>query len=400
MAGSAAGIRAGRAFVELFTKDEGLRKGLNSAQKLLNDFGKSVQRMGLTIFKFGAGGLAALGGLAAGLSKLRETAAGLGFGLSPRDTIIANELAAAQKRLAAAFTGGLMRIGLALAPILTKLANSLAAIITRMSEFINRNRGLVVSVATVLAGVAAAGAAIYAAGVIISAVGSIIGGITTVIGALGAAWGAITAVFASGPLLAIAAGFIVAGGALYAFLRYTAAGQTTLNNFVQFLGYMAGRIKEVAKAMFDAFSAGNVELAVKIMWKGVEVEFLKALVFLKSFINQYRTLLAAIVPASLLIPADLGDIIADTAALAKAVGDLEALRKQAAKEAASDKGGDPFTAAVKNTSTAGTFNATHGISRLGNNDFPKRIANATESMLKLMQNAARGGAPLTPAVVK
>ncbi len=47
MAGSAGAIRAGKAFVELFTKDSALRKGLASARKELDSFGAYSRKMGM-----------------------------------------------------------------------------------------------------------------------------------------------------------------------------------------------------------------------------------------------------------------------------------------------------------------------------------------------------------------
>lgn len=51
---SASAIRAGRAFVELFTKDDELRKGLSRAQKMIGDFGKRVDAAGAKLLAVGA----------------------------------------------------------------------------------------------------------------------------------------------------------------------------------------------------------------------------------------------------------------------------------------------------------------------------------------------------------
>lgn len=54
MAGSAQGIRAGRAFVELFADDTKLVRGLRAAERKLKAFGSSVQTMGKGLFAMGA----------------------------------------------------------------------------------------------------------------------------------------------------------------------------------------------------------------------------------------------------------------------------------------------------------------------------------------------------------
>ena len=54
MAGSAQGIRAGRAFVELFADDTKLVRGLRAAERKLKAFGSSVQAIGKGMFALGA----------------------------------------------------------------------------------------------------------------------------------------------------------------------------------------------------------------------------------------------------------------------------------------------------------------------------------------------------------
>lgn len=54
MAAGAGGIRAGRAFVELFADDTKLVRGLRSAQKRLQTFGASVTKLGAGMFAAGA----------------------------------------------------------------------------------------------------------------------------------------------------------------------------------------------------------------------------------------------------------------------------------------------------------------------------------------------------------
>ena len=57
---AAQGIRAGRAFVELFADDTKLVRGLRSAEKRLKAFGASVQSIGTKIFGLGAAAIAPL----------------------------------------------------------------------------------------------------------------------------------------------------------------------------------------------------------------------------------------------------------------------------------------------------------------------------------------------------
>lgn len=66
---SGGAIRAGKAFVELFTKDDRLRKGLESARKRLTAFGRFAAGIGAKMF---AGGAAVVGTLTAAVFKFAK----------------------------------------------------------------------------------------------------------------------------------------------------------------------------------------------------------------------------------------------------------------------------------------------------------------------------------------
>src|SRR3990172_2143715 len=57
---SAQGIRAGRAFVELFADDTKLVRGLKAAERKLKAFGAGVRSIGTKLFALGAGIIAPL----------------------------------------------------------------------------------------------------------------------------------------------------------------------------------------------------------------------------------------------------------------------------------------------------------------------------------------------------
>jgi hypothetical protein len=61
---SSSSIKAGSAYIELFTKDSRLVKGLNDASKRLDTFGKSLQGIGTKMAMLGAGVVAPLAGAA------------------------------------------------------------------------------------------------------------------------------------------------------------------------------------------------------------------------------------------------------------------------------------------------------------------------------------------------
>ena len=72
---STQGIRAGRAFVELFADDSKLVRGLRRAQKKLKAFGQSIRAMGLKIAGLGAAMLAPMLGAAKAFSSMGDEVA-------------------------------------------------------------------------------------------------------------------------------------------------------------------------------------------------------------------------------------------------------------------------------------------------------------------------------------
>ena len=61
---SSSSIKAGAAYIELYTKDSRLVKGLNDAAKRLDAFGKSLQGIGTKMAMLGAGIVTPLAGAA------------------------------------------------------------------------------------------------------------------------------------------------------------------------------------------------------------------------------------------------------------------------------------------------------------------------------------------------
>ena len=76
---STRGIRAGRAFVELFADDSKLVRGLRRAKKKLKAFGDSIRNFGLKLAGLGAAMLAPLAASAKVLSNYGDQVAKMGI---------------------------------------------------------------------------------------------------------------------------------------------------------------------------------------------------------------------------------------------------------------------------------------------------------------------------------
>lgn len=157
------------------------------------------------------------------------------------------------------------------------------------------NQPLIRTIFYITAGVAAASAALLAAGVVAIGFGAAIGGIITTISALitattivagvvASAVAAVASLAASIGLIGIPIGLAVAAvGALIAqFVDFGSIAKTVSANVGIAIGGISryfSELKEDAKETFgaiaDALSAGNIQLAAKVLWSALKLEWQK-----------------------------------------------------------------------------------------------------------------------------
>jgi len=250
------------------------------------------------------------------LPALRDEARKLGLVWSTEDAKAAGVLADAMTSLWASLQRIVTTIGAALAPFVLQLVKDFQEVATAVQQWLSRNRGLVVSALKLGIILAAAGAALYVLGkafvflaaivggiaTVFTAVGSIIAGfiggigtiisvVSTVAGAVGTAFTAISAAIAavSTPVLIVIAALAALGVALVAVGAYAlySSGvlQTAWGSAVSWLQDRFAELKEFATTTFrgiaDALAAGDVALAARIMWLGIQVAWLKGVAALK-----------------------------------------------------------------------------------------------------------------------
>lgn len=152
-------------------------------------------------------------------------------------------------------------IGSALLPVVTPILTKAGELVTVFGAWAEKNQGLAVTIATVVAGVIAAGVALTALGGTIALMGFAIGGLASVLGAI------------LSPLGLLVAGIV---GGTAAFLKFTETGQAVADmlqgRFAELLGFVQG----VMAGMSDAFAAGELGLAADIAMTGVKLAFFEA----------------------------------------------------------------------------------------------------------------------------
>ena len=217
---------------------------------------------------------------AKGIEALKQQARDLGLVISTEDAKAAETFGDKLDDLWKVIKSGVFAIGAALAPLLQDLATSAIRVAKVTADWVRQNKGLIVTVFKIAAGVAAAGAVMVVLGTLISGVGaafgvaaSIITGIGTVLGVLGTVIGALLS-----PIGLVTAAVIGLG----AYLSYASGvGSEAL----QWLADTFNTLKDDALAAWqgigDALAAGDLALAAKILWLTLKMEWQKGVAFLQ-----------------------------------------------------------------------------------------------------------------------
>jgi len=195
---------------------------------------------------------------AAGIEKLQAEARRLGLTMSGKDAKAAEDLTDAFDKLWKVVKMVVFQVGAALGPALTEIGERMAAWASSAISWISQNRGLIVSLAKLAAGIVAAGAALIAVGKAVTLFSSLIGVAATVLGALLSPIGMV----------------VTAVGALGAYLlTSTQVGGKALD----WLGGKFATLKEDALAAYqgigDALAAGDLGLAARILWLTLKVQW-------------------------------------------------------------------------------------------------------------------------------
>jgi len=156
-------------------------------------------------------------------------------------------------------------IGSAVAPILTKLNNTIANLVGQTTQWISENKQLVVTVAAVGAGLVVAGGVLLgvagAATVAAFALGALASGISAV--------GAMVAFLAS-PLGIVIGLAVAAGGAL---IYFSGLGTYAANALVGAFQYFQTTVLPILNAVLQALQSGEFALAGELLWKGLRLVF-------------------------------------------------------------------------------------------------------------------------------
>jgi len=193
----------------------------------------------------------------------------------------------ALRRLWSAAEGVAIGIGESLAGAISDMADWLGRVARMITAWIESNRELIVTVVKVIAAAAATGVGLMALGAIISALGSGLGVLVTVVTGVAGAFKLLIGVL--GFLVSPIGLVISAVAALGSYLVYASgAGGKALT----WLGNKFNTLKEDALAAYegiaDALAAGDIGLAVKILWLTLKMEWTRGIGFLEKAWLKFR----------------------------------------------------------------------------------------------------------------
>lgn len=211
-----------------------------------------------------------------GISRMMNEARALGLTVSTETALAARTFGDTINRLARVLKNAVFVIGGSVAPILQGLTKWLIQATVRTTEWIRQNQGLIVTALKIGAAIFAAGVAFIVAGTSIAFMGSVVGGLITIMSAI---YGIITTVGAALTALVSIPGAIVV--ALVAFGAYFLSTSNMVGESIAWLkdqfSSLSGFVRGVFKGVSDAISAGNIPLAINILWTAIKVAWFAGL---------------------------------------------------------------------------------------------------------------------------
>ena len=254
---NAQGIRAGRAYVELFADGRALAAGLTAAGQRLRQFGSQVRAAGIAM---GLAGAALMAPFAASIKAYIDAARD--GKLAGADLAKAVGLQTAINETKNAILGLEVAIGSDLAPTLIAVAKLLAGAINNTKAWVRENPGAATAIGLVSAAVAGLGIALVGLGVSIQITAFAFAG-------LGAAASSALGLILSPAILVSAA----IGAIGYAIATQTKAGRKGLAWLGEGFAQVADDAKVAWGGIGDAMASGDMAGAVKMAWAFIKLEW-------------------------------------------------------------------------------------------------------------------------------
>lgn len=233
----------------------GIREGADRGDLALKIFGKGGLKL-LPLLKDGA----------EGIRELTQEAGKVGAIVDKEQAAESEKILDDFSRAYTAVKYAILSVGAAIIPHekqIKTLVSGIVDVASMVREWIAQNRGLILIIAAVAAGVVAAGLGLVAFGAATWAVGAAIGGIVVV-----AKLAAAAVMFLLSPFGLVTAAVV---GGTAAFLIFTETGQKMTREIGSLFSDLGATISTTWAGITDALKAGDLALAGKIAFAGLEL---------------------------------------------------------------------------------------------------------------------------------
>lgn len=285
MTGSASGIRAGKAYVEMYAEDDKLKQTLAADESALTAWGNRATQIGRTVtsaftrsleaftklsLRVAGGAVGLLAGLGSAGKSFADNAPELsrrkGSGIGNQELKQAEQLRNAFSTLAVSLQIAWAQVGAAVAPVLTDLLLGVSKLTQGVSRWIGANRPLIAGLFE-----GAKTVAIWAAGLFVAAKGvaAIVAGVALFANPLGI----LAAALAAG--VAIWARWSESGNLAFASVRDTVQG--TIGWLQERFGALYKDFQTAWAGIVAAIAKGDLATAGEIAWVTLQLTFFKAI---------------------------------------------------------------------------------------------------------------------------
>lgn len=214
-----------------------------------------------------------------GMAKLRSEAAALGLTMSQDDANAAAAFGDAQNKLSKTASAAFRNIGAAVAPVLTQAIELVSKVVSVITNWINENRELFVSVLGIVAAVGAIAGILTTVGVTIAAAGIAVSGLAAAFGVL------------FSPIGAAIALVVGAGVAIYNFRTAIYNSLSFLHPFFEGIAatmtQFAGIATQTFAGIVEAIRSGDLAAAAAIALAGIKSAVMLGLAELGDFVEQW-----------------------------------------------------------------------------------------------------------------
>jgi hypothetical protein len=327
-----------------------------------------------------------------GIQDLRGDARKKGLVISEADARAADQLGDAWSELLDLGKAILFQVGAALGPSLITIMRAVGDLAVVTIEWLKANKGTVVTVAAVIAGVLGLGAALYVAGTAVAALGVAFGLVVPIIAAIFTPLGLLVA---------------IAGGFAYALLGMINGFEALHTQVSSVMSSMAETVKTAFGGISDALKAGNIAIAGKILWASLKQLWIQGTNELMAIWRDWQAQVAESVDALFgresKVQPRTEEELAAIKRLQDAQAELDALRAEAADAAAKAEadraasvngakarvGGIGTTSTLTQAGAAGDFSARGFYATFAGGDAETRTAAAAEKLVDLADRIDR-----------